>query len=206
MLAWQCHCQIRRGESRGRGTSGSRCARHRRVRASPGVSPQQHKSTVAAAPEPTGGTLEERAARFAQVGVRPSQAAFRRALFLAHRGRCAISGCDVETALDAAHLHGRDWRRGHNPAQDGLLLRKDLRALYDRRLLTIAESGVVELSPSLTKHYRDYSGCASKRPPCGPDSALVRSDAHHDCLESAVRLSRLQSPFCTDTDRQKHWG
>ena len=113
------------------------------------------------APRPpvlTAGTLEERATRFASVAVRPDQVKFRRAVFLAHGGRCAVSGCDVDAALDAAHLIGRDWRRGRNRADDGLLLRKDLHALYDRGLLTITEGGVVALAPLLVQHYKEYSG------------------------------------------------
>jgi len=35
---------------------------------------------------------------------RPRQEAFRRALLLAYEGRCAITGCDVETALNWAGL------------------------------------------------------------------------------------------------------
>jgi len=101
------------------------------------------------------GPLEVRAAKFASVEVRPSQAAFRRLVFIKFKGCCAISGCNVREALDAAHLDGRGWRKGHNGADDGLLLRKDLHALYDAGLLRINTSGTVECG---VEHYASLHG------------------------------------------------
>lgn len=103
-------------------------------------------------------SLEIRAAKFASVETRPEQAAFRRKLFSAYSGRCVVSGCDVVRALDAAHRHGREWRKGHNNAKDGLLLRKDLHALYDSRLLRISDGGVIELADEVSEHYEVFSG------------------------------------------------
>ncbi|MDE2204344.1 MAG: HNH endonuclease [Burkholderiaceae bacterium] len=99
--------------------------------------------------------LEQRAARFAQVEVRTQQSAFRLAVFRACQGRCVISGCAVPEALEAAHLLGRDWRQGHNDAGDGILLRRDLHTLYDRGLLRITESGLVELDDRVIGHYAE---------------------------------------------------
>lgn len=122
----------------------------------------------AAAEEP--GSLEERVARFAAVEVRTEQRAFREAVFRACDGRCVVSGCDVPEALEAAHLLGRDWRQGHNGASDGMLLRRDLHALYDRGMLHISESGLIELAPGLTSYYAELQGkqlgfnCKGKTP------------------------------------------
>lgn len=102
--------------------------------------------------------LVNKADRFASVAVRPEQAAFRRRVFLAWGGRCAITECDVRSALDAAHRKGRDWRAGHNLASDGLLLRKDLHALYDAGLLGVSDQGVVSLDPSIRGHYGSLEG------------------------------------------------
>ena len=102
--------------------------------------------------------LDVRAARFVSVEVRPDQAAFRRQVYLGYSGKCVISGCDVLKALDAAHKHGRDWRLGHNRAEDGFLLRKDLHALYDNNLLWVTNDGTVELDPSVMEHYRQFAG------------------------------------------------
>lgn len=111
-------------------------------------------------PVSTDANLETRAARFVSVEARPRQAAFRREVFLACQGRCVISGCDVVKALDAAHKQGRNWRKGHNGADDGFVLRKDLHALYDAGLLTISEQGIVGLDSSLGLHYAAFQGLA----------------------------------------------
>lgn len=101
--------------------------------------------------------LEVKAARFVSVEARPDQAAFRRQVYIAYKGKCVISGCGVIQALDAAHKHSRDWRLGHNRAEDGYLLRKDLHALYDNKLLWITDEGKVELASSVMEHYKSFS-------------------------------------------------
>ncbi|MGG2041265.1 hypothetical protein [Burkholderia gladioli] len=77
-----------------------------------------HGKEAVAAEEPNA-----RAARYLNVEIRQDQPAFRKAVFEAYGGRCAVSGCDIPEALEAAHLHGRNWRAGHNAATDGILLR-----------------------------------------------------------------------------------
>lgn len=101
-------------------------------------------------------TLQARAARFAKAAVRPEQAAFRRRVFLEHKGACVVTGCTIPEALDAAHREGHDWRRGHNSGADGLLLRKDIHALYDAGLVSIDDSGAVMSRRDVELHYRDY--------------------------------------------------
>jgi hypothetical protein len=113
------------------------------------------KSTSGAGTAP-GGDLRERAARFAKVAARPEQAAFRRRVFLAHDGACVVTGCTIPEALDAAHRAGRDWRLGHNGGADGLLLRKDIHALYDAQLVNIDAHGTVTFHHDVEPHYRDY--------------------------------------------------
>ncbi len=102
--------------------------------------------------------LELRAARFARVEIRTQQAEFRNAVFRACDGRCVVSGCTVPEALEAAHLHGRNWKEGHNSASDGVLLRRDIHALYDRGLLTVNDMGVVELQADVEEHYGFLKG------------------------------------------------
>ncbi|KWO32141.1 HNH endonuclease signature motif containing protein [Burkholderia stagnalis] len=99
----------------------------------------------------------ERVARFMSVEVRPQQSAFRRAVFVACGGKCVVSGCDVPEALEAAHLHGRIWRDGHNQASDGILLRRDLHGLYDRELLDLSE-GVARFDGRVLHHYEHLEG------------------------------------------------
>jgi len=108
--------------------------------------------------------FEHRVARFALVELRPHQAAFRLAVFRACGGRCVVSGCAVPEALEAAHFTGRDWHDGHNTVDDGVLLRRDLHALYDRGLLKFTETGLVQLDASVGEHYEHLQG-ASVVPP-----------------------------------------
>lgn len=121
------------------------------------------KQAAQAAESPPQSQLEQRAAKFSQVELRPGQAAFRKAVFLACKGQCVISGCDIPRALDAAHRLGRDWRLGHNLSGDGYLLRKDLHALYDAGLLTISDHHTVQLDPSIVEHYHPFNGIKIRR-------------------------------------------
>lgn len=105
-----------------------------------------------------GSDLEKKAARFANVETRPDQAAFREAVFIACLGRCVVTGCDVPETLDASHRRGRDWRLGHNAADDGYLFRKDLHALYDRELIEVRENGVIRVRQGAAKHYGTFDG------------------------------------------------
>ena len=102
--------------------------------------------------------FEERAERFSLVKVRTEQAAFRAAVYEACGGRCVISGNTVPQALEAAHLRGRSWHKGHNTASDGILLRRDLHALYDCSLLSIEEDGRVVFHSDVAPHYLEFVG------------------------------------------------
>ena len=101
-------------------------------------------------------SLQGRAARFAKVAVRQEQAAFRRRVFLEHKGACIVTGCTIPEALDAAHREGRNWRLGHNSGADGLLLRKDIHALYDAKLISIDNSDTLPHRRDVAAHYKDY--------------------------------------------------
>lgn len=108
--------------------------------------------------EPADATLDQRASKFARQEIRPEQAAFRKRVYIDFDGACAISGCKIRRTLDAAHLKGQSWRKGHNQASDGLLLRKDLHALYDAGLLGVDKAGRVTISDSARDHYDSYHG------------------------------------------------
>lgn len=122
------------------------------------AAPQGGRKAATTIPDSTrpGEALNTRAARFAKTAVRPEQAAFRRRVFLEYRGACLVTGCTVPEALDAAHRHGRDWRVGHNSGADGLLLRKDVHALYDAGLIRIDKRGSVKFNRDVEPHYRAY--------------------------------------------------
>jgi hypothetical protein len=72
----------------------------------------------------------------AAVVRRQGQPAFRGRLLKLYRGRCAVSGCDVEAVLEAAHIIPYRGPRTDHPS-NGLLLRADLHTLFDLGLLAV---------------------------------------------------------------------
>lgn len=71
---------------------------------------------------------------FRQIAARRGQGEFRARLLEAYSGRCAVTGCDVAPALEAAHL--RPYRGPEfNTVDNGLLLRADIHTLLDLQLL-----------------------------------------------------------------------
>ena len=89
---------------------------------------------------------------------RPRQDAFRQALLLAYEGRCALTGCDAEPALEAAHV--ADWRSENDPGA-GILLRADLHKLFDAGLLVIGRGYTVVAVPPW---YRALQGTRLRLP------------------------------------------
>jgi hypothetical protein len=108
-------------------------------------------------------SVDLRALQFAITAARPEQSRFRRLVFVACGGKCIVTGCSIPEALDAAHKRGRDWRSGHNGAEDGWLLRKDLHALYDAKLLEINDDGSIKASQPVEKHYPDLPAWNEQR-------------------------------------------
>jgi putative restriction endonuclease len=69
-----------------------------------------------------------------QIVARRGQAGFRASLLEAYGGRCAVTGFDAAPALEGAHL--RPYRGpDSNHVTNGLLLRADIRTLFDLGLL-----------------------------------------------------------------------
>ena len=68
--------------------------------------------------------------RETQQAIREGQADFRNKLIKAYNGRCAVTGYDLELAVDAAHVRRYNGRHT-NFIQNGILLRKDLHKLFD---------------------------------------------------------------------------
>jgi putative restriction endonuclease len=98
--------------------------------------------------EPTS-IVDERRKAIAEIVRRQGSPQFRRLLLEAYGGRCAISGCDAEPALEAAHIIAYLGPRT-NSVQNGVLLRADLHTLFDRGLLSIdPDKHRVVLHPSL---------------------------------------------------------
>lgn len=79
---------------------------------------------------------DHRETELRNVHVRPGQGKFREALFAHYGIRCLISGCSLRESLEAAHITAyRGDRSDH--VRNGLTLRADLHALFDRYLFSI---------------------------------------------------------------------
>ncbi|TBF82600.1 HNH endonuclease [Rhizobium leguminosarum] len=99
--------------------------------------------------------------RFTRQEARPDQAKFRAGLMQLYKGRCVISRCSIPEILDAAHIVPfSESVTFRNDTRNGLVLRTDLHALFDKLLLSIhPQSGIVILSPTLqTSSYRQFEG------------------------------------------------
>lgn len=95
----------------------------------------------------------------AAIVQRQGQQKFRQAVLEAYRGRCAVSGCDVKEALEAAHIY--PYQGGDtNAVTNGLLLRADLHTLFDLGFVTIdPETMTVDVAESVRgSAYGEFHG------------------------------------------------
>lgn len=114
-----------------------------------------------------------------EIVQRRGQDKFRRDLLSAYGGRCAITGCNVEDALEAAHIIGYMGSSTQH-VKNGILMRADIHTLFDLRLLKICpETFSVVLAPSLRESsYADLHGQPLRRPvvaSMGPDIEALYS-------------------------------
>jgi hypothetical protein len=121
-------------------------------------SPQTDYSGVAELWAPI--DLEDSRRRIEQkIYVRQGGRAFRASALRNFAGRCAISDCDVEAVLEAAHIV--PYLGDHaNAANNALLLRADLHSLFDQQLLSINPDALtIELSESIERtSYAEFAG------------------------------------------------
>jgi HNH endonuclease len=97
-------------------------------------------------------TLEDAKERvLVSIVRRQGQSQFRQNLLTAYKEKCAISGCDVQQALEAAHIIPYNGIQTNNTS-NGLLLRADLHTLFDLKLITIDPNTMkVLIAPELMK-------------------------------------------------------
>jgi hypothetical protein len=141
------------------------------------VSEQQRRLEEAGEFAPT----DEHDARLkitADIVCRQGQREFRERLLAAYGARCAVTGCDVTDALEAAHI--RPYLGTHtNSVANGILLRADVHTLFDLHLLTVdPEDYTVVIDLKLrTGHYGSLHGWKLNLPPRsqdGPSSEALR--------------------------------
>lgn len=135
--------------------------------------------------DPTGIT-DARERVLASIVRRQGRLAFRQCLLTAYGGRCAITACNVEAVLDAAHIVPYKGPDTDDP-RNGLLLRTDLHTLFDRGLVAIdGETMTVVVSPALIgTSYERYRG-KSIRLPDHPASRPSREALDHQRYASGL--------------------
>jgi uncharacterized protein YjbI with pentapeptide repeats len=102
---------------------------------------------------------------------RHGQSKFRKDLLKAYNGRCVVTGCDIEAALEAAHIVPYCLTKDNN-LLNGLLLRADLHTLFDFNLIFIdPNTRVVYLAHPLQQSdsYRGLHRYSSIFPPTQRD-------------------------------------
>ncbi|MGH8108661.1 MAG: HNH endonuclease [Arenimonas sp.] len=92
------------------------------------------------------------------IAARQGQREFRDALIQAYKGKCAVTGCDTISVLEAAHIvpyFGAHTQRTDN----GLLLRADIHTLFDLGLLWIDDTMRVRIADVLKNtDYKLFEG------------------------------------------------
>ena len=129
-------------------------------------------------------TVAEKKVRM--VRERPGQLAFRRTMKFVYGNRCCVTGCGIPDALEGAHIDGYRNRKS-NHVRNGLLLRRDIHALFDRHLLAIDPATYkVQVSPAIhmEESYAALHGRELKRP---------KEESHHPDKSA---LERHWKRFC----------
>lgn len=87
------------------------------------------------------------------------QTQFRQKLLIAYDGKCPITGCDVEAAIEAAHIIPYQGVETNHPA-NGLPLRADIHTLFDLHLLAIRPDNYeIVIAPELVDTcYQELAG------------------------------------------------
>lgn len=102
---------------------------------------------------------DERRRQVAEQTVRDGQQFFRLAVLEAYGNQCAITETNLPAALQAAHI-APYMGAASNSVSNGLCLRADIHAMFDRHMLAIHEDSLaVLLSPAvLASTYRHLGG------------------------------------------------
>jgi len=91
---------------------------------------------------------------------RRGQAAFRSIVLNAYDGTCPVTGCKIETLLEACHIIPVAEPAATHGTENGVLLRIDLHALLDQNLISIHPgNGTLRVSSKLGNgYYRTFDG------------------------------------------------
>jgi len=124
--------------------------------------------------------IDARKRNITAIVQRQGQPNFRSDLLRAYGGKCSITDCDAEAALEAAHIVPYLGSKT-NCLANGLLLRADIHTLFDRYLISIdPTTNKVIVSPSLLNTcYEELSGKIIKFPQDSSALPSPKSLAHH---------------------------
>lgn len=109
----------------------------------------------------------------------------------AYRGKCAITGCDLEQAIEAAHIVPYQGTETNHPS-NGLPLRADIHTLFDLYLLSVApDTYEVVIAAELKGTY--YQKLAGKKLTMPKDQGA---------LPSAKALNKHYEIFLKKSEKQ----
>ena len=119
--------------------------------------------------------------------VRKGQSRFRKALHTLYGSRCAFTGTDEETVLEACHIISHA-KTGDNSLENGLLLRSDIHVLFDEHLMTLANDGrcILVHKDVTAPEYTRLRGMSPGLRPSTPESHLALIRLHNSELGWAV--------------------
>ena len=139
-------------------------------------------------------TLQDARQRItASIVQRQGQAGFRRKLLIAYGGRCPITDCDVESAIEAAHIIPYQGTQT-NHLTNGLPLRADIHTLFDLHLLSIRpDTNAVVIAPELVGTCYQY--LADRKLTLPQDQKTVPNQnalsKHHETFLSKCKSGQL---------------
>ncbi len=124
--------------------------------------------------------IDARKRNITAIVQRQGQPKFRSDLLRAYGGKCSITDCDAEAALEAAHIVPYLGSKT-NCLANGLLLRADIHTLFDRYLISIdPTTNKVTISTSLLSTcYEELSGKIVKLPQDSSALPSPKALAHH---------------------------
>lgn len=126
-----------------------------------GILEQEAKAAEAFGSSSPTDEVDERQRVLAAIVRRRGQPAFRKALLDAYGGCCAMTGCNVVDALEAAHIRPYSGQAS-SAVSNGLLLRADVHTLFDLYLIAIDPVSLrVSLAPALQQS--SYSALVGKK-------------------------------------------
>jgi HNH endonuclease len=133
---------------------------------------------------------DERKRTLASIVVRQGQPAFRAALLAAYDRRCAISACDCEDVLEAAHIRPYSGPASNTTA-NGLLLRADIHTLFDLGLVLVGADLKVRVAQKLRAGpYASFHERDLVRTPAPPDGPSLAALAEHERFSTLAHTYR----------------